>query len=189
MKYNTDRIVSLSAMAVGIGSLFIILYQTQLMRESQHAAALPYLMITIDSNESGVHVTLTNAGIGPALIEDIRVRYEGREIKGDPYDFYLSQRPGTDSSLSVNKVKAGRLIPAGASIQMLGMDPSLAKGERGGKFVADLLHLFDVAEVPENWYAAVGAKGTSKAIIEITYSSVYGERWKLHSDQFVPERL
>ena len=41
MKFNTDRVVSLSAMAVGIGSLFIILYQTQLMRQAQHASALP----------------------------------------------------------------------------------------------------------------------------------------------------
>jgi hypothetical protein len=35
MKFNTERIVSLSAMAIGIGSLFIILCQTQLMRESK----------------------------------------------------------------------------------------------------------------------------------------------------------
>ena len=70
-------------------------------------AALPYLMITIDSNQSGVHVTLTNAGIGPALIDDIRVQYEGREFKGDPHDFYISQRPGADSALSINKIKPG----------------------------------------------------------------------------------
>ena len=72
---------------------------------------------------------------------------------------------------------------------MLGLERSFAEGERRGEFVAEVLRLFDVAEVAESWYAAVGAKGTTKAIIEITYSSVYGERWKLHSDQFVPERL
>jgi hypothetical protein len=32
MKWNTDRIVSLSAMIVGVGSLFIVLYQTALIR-------------------------------------------------------------------------------------------------------------------------------------------------------------
>jgi hypothetical protein len=81
MKLNTDRIVSLSAMAVGIGSLFIIVYQTHLIRESQHASVLPYLMVAINSNDSGIHVTLSNAGIGPALIEDVRVLFQGRQLE------------------------------------------------------------------------------------------------------------
>lgn len=73
MKWNADRIVSISAMVVGVGSLFIILYQTQLMRESQRASVFPYLMVAMQSNEQGVFFSLTNTGIGPALIEDVKV--------------------------------------------------------------------------------------------------------------------
>jgi hypothetical protein len=61
-------------------------------------------MIALVSNQDGVHITLRNAGVGPALIEDARVSYQGREI-------------------------------------------------------------------------------------EITYASVYGERWRLRSDRIPPERL
>jgi hypothetical protein len=186
MKFNTDRIMSLSAMVVGIGSLSIIMYQTHLMRQAQHASALPYLMIAINSNAAGVHVTLSNAGIGPALIDDIRIRYQGREIVGDAHDFYLGLHPKADSMLSVNKILAGRLIPAGVSIDMLGVGRS---NEYGQLFLAELLHLFEVAEVARSWYASVGATEAQKAIIEITYSSVYGDRWRLRSDRFVPERL
>ena len=50
MKFDTDRIVSLSAMVVGIGSLFIIVYQTHLIRQAQNASVLPYLMIGIQWN-------------------------------------------------------------------------------------------------------------------------------------------
>jgi hypothetical protein len=32
MKFDTDRIMSLTAIVVGVGSLFVIVYQTQLMR-------------------------------------------------------------------------------------------------------------------------------------------------------------
>jgi hypothetical protein len=32
MRLNTDRVVSLSAMLIGLGSLFIIVYQTALLR-------------------------------------------------------------------------------------------------------------------------------------------------------------
>jgi hypothetical protein len=188
MKFNSDRIVSLSAMAVGVGSLFIILYQTQLMRESQHASALPYLMLAVNANKNGVNITLSNAGIGPALINDIRVRYQGREHLGDVHDFYTSLHPKSDSVLSINKILPGRLIPAGVTIDMLGMDVNPGE-ERGGLFLVELLHLFEVAEVARSWYANVGAAGKEKAVIEITYSSVYGDRWRLRSDRFVPEEL
>ena len=188
MKFNSDRIVSLSAMAVGVGSLFIILYQTQLMRESQHASALPYLMLAVNSNPNGVNITLSNAGIGPALIDDIRVRYQGRENVGDVHDFYISLHPKSDSVLSINKILPGRLIPAGVSIDVLGMDGTKTS-ERRQSFLVELLHLFEIAEVARSWYANVGAAGKEKAVIEITYSSVYGDRWRLRSDRFVPEEL
>ena len=79
MKLDTDRIVGLSAMAVGVCSLVIILYQTQLMREAQHASALPYLAIAVSSRRGrtpyrvpsasttvyGDHWRLTSARIVP----------------------------------------------------------------------------------------------------------------------------
>ena len=52
-----------------------------------------------------------------------------------------------------------------------------------------VLHFFEVAEVPRSWYANAGESGTGKAVIEITYSSVYGEHWRIRSDRMVPERF
>ena len=37
---NSDRVVSVTAMMIGLGSLFIIVYQTALLRDQQKAAAL-----------------------------------------------------------------------------------------------------------------------------------------------------
>ena len=93
MQINTDRVVSLSAMIVGLGSLFIIVYQTALLREQQAASALPYLMIGIQANAERSYIFARNTGVGPALIEDVVVRYQGREIRQDPYDFFLEARP------------------------------------------------------------------------------------------------
>jgi hypothetical protein len=193
MKLNTDRIVSLSAMVVGIGSLFVILYQTHLTRQMQHASVLPYLMISLYSNTQGIHIVLRNTGIGPALVEGARVRYKGREIESDPYDFYIGLRPAP-AGLGVNKITSGRLIPAGESIDMLGVDSdgfSMPNGnevdERRRVFLHDLLQTFEIAEVPRSWYAGEGATNPEKAVIEIDYASVYGDRWRLRSDRFVPE--
>jgi hypothetical protein len=181
---NTDRIVSLSAMVVGAGSLVIILYQTHLMREQQRASVLPYLMIAVQSNSQSTYLTVRNAGIGPAMLDDVRVRYKGRDFVGDPYDFFLSLHPDrVTGSLSVDKLIPGRLVPAGEWIRTLGLD-----GEQHGQMLKDLLQLFAVAEVPKSWLAALGADGpeSEKAVVIVTYSSVYGERWHLRSDRFVP---
>ena len=79
MKIDTDRIVSVSAMVVGLGSLFVFAYQARLMRESAHASVLPYLTVIVMSNEQGSSLVLNNSGIGPALIDDVHVQYLGRD--------------------------------------------------------------------------------------------------------------
>jgi hypothetical protein len=56
MKLNTDRVVSLTAMAVGLGSLFIIVYQTALLREQQTASVLPYSMLGMQANPERTYV-------------------------------------------------------------------------------------------------------------------------------------
>jgi hypothetical protein len=187
MRLNTDRVVSLSAMIVGLGSLFIIVYQTALLREQQKASALPYLMLGLQVNNERSYVIMRNTGVGPALIEDVVVRYQGREIRQDPYDFFLEVRPEAAKydGLSVDKLIVGRLVPAGEWINVLG-----SEGD-GQRMAGILLGVFDVGEVPMSWYTARGVpkSGPDKAIIEITYRSVYGDRWRVTSDTVVPKAL
>ena len=80
----------------------------------------------------------------------------------------------------------GRLLPAGETIRMLG-----SGGEAAGEMLADLLRRFEIAEVPESWYEGVGVRrrGPGKAVLEITYSSIYGERWRISSNAIVPQEL
>ena len=131
MKLDTDRVVSISAMIAALGSLFIIVYQTHLMRQQQNAAALPYLMLAINSSEQGAFINLRNVGVGPALIETVRVRDKVGTIEGDAYDYYLARNAGADKegALSVDKVIPGQLIPAGQTLQILGMSAP-RRGER-----------------------------------------------------------
>jgi hypothetical protein len=183
MKLDTDRAVGLSAMFVGVCSLFITLYQTHLTRQAQSASVLPYLAIAVTSNDEGTYVTLRNDGVGPARIEDIRIHYRGKDQLADPYDFFLAvQSDAKPDLLSVDKVTPGRFIPAGATVQMLGTSVAPARGPVLGQ----MLRLFALAEVPKSWLASTGALGTDKAVIDVTYTSVYGDRWRLRSDQLVP---
>jgi hypothetical protein len=81
-KIDTDRIVSLSAMVVGMGSLFALMYQTHLTREAEHATVLPYLMV-LNANDRGVYLVLSNNGVGPALIKDVRVYGDRWRLRSD----------------------------------------------------------------------------------------------------------
>jgi hypothetical protein len=184
MKLDSDRVVAVSAMFIGVCSLFLTVYQTHLTRQAQSASVLPYLAVGITSNSEGVYVTLRNDGVGPARIEDMRVTARGKDHLVDPYDFYLQTKPSAAKSgaLAVDRVVPGRLVPAGATIQMLGVGGP----EREG-MLADLLRLFALADVPHAWLESMNALGTDKAVIVVTYSSVYGDRWRVRSDQHVPQ--
>ena len=183
MKIDTDRILSLTAMLVGVGSLVTLAYQAGLTRQSQHASMRPYLYVQLMANDQGVHVLLTNSGIGPALIDDVHIHYQGRDIPGDPYDFFTAQRPDIAKlGVDVDKVLKGRLIPAGATIAMVGNTGSQ-------KTLPDYLRLFEISEVPRSWYINSGTAGGDKAVIDITFESVYGDRWRVRSDRIVPDQL
>jgi hypothetical protein len=183
--FSTDRIVSLSAMVVGVSSLFVTVYQTHLMRQAQSASALPYLMVGVQSNSEGAYLTLSNKGLGPALLESVRIRHEGRTFDEDPHDFFVRMRPDrNNSALAVDRLAVGRLIPAGERLMTLGMD-----GDERGRMLVDLLNLYELADVPRAWLAALKVPANARrAVIEITYASVYGERWRITSDRLVPER-
>ncbi len=122
---------------------------------------MPYLMVSLSANETGVHISTTNNGVGPALIEDVRILHEGQDLEMGPYDFYLDERPTNGMALSVNRLIPGMLIPAGGRVQMLGVEDSAS----WDGFLGELLLMFEVAEVPRSWYADVDALGSPKAVI------------------------
>jgi hypothetical protein len=184
-RWSTDRVVSLSAMAVGVCSLFITLYQTYLTREAQSASVLPYLAFGITSTDDGAYLTLRNDGLGPARLESVRIHFKGQTTDADPYDFFLAHRTGAPPpGLSVDRVTPGRLLPANSTIQMLG----IAGGPERVKTLGDMLRLFAVADAPPSWLDELQARGGDKAVIDIVFSSVYGDRWRIRSDELVPQR-
>ena len=53
--------------------------------------------------------------------------------------------------------------------------------------LGEMLKLFALADAPPAWLASLGATATEKAVMEVEDSSVYGDRWRLRSDQHVPQ--
>jgi len=182
-RWDADRIVALTAIAIGVFSLFVTVYQAYLTRQAQSASVLPYLAFGVTSTNDGAYITLRNDGVGPARIEAFRIHHKGQTREIDPYEFYLAMKPNPPAcALGVDRVSTGRLMPANSTIQMFGCSD-------GPRILPEMLKLFALADVPRAWLVSVGAVDIEKAVMEVVYSSVYGDRWRLRSDQFVPMPL
>jgi hypothetical protein len=89
-----DIAVSACAMVVSLASLYLAVHHGQVMQEMAEANArmvtatswprVSYSTSNVDLNgrPTLMRFTLTNKGIGPAVIEGMEVSYEGRPVKG-----------------------------------------------------------------------------------------------------------
>ncbi len=186
-------------MVVGVASLFVVVYQAQLQREqtelerrAQAASVLPYLMIVTTINDQGVFLNVRNTGLGPARLERVQVLHRGAEFMGDAADFYFRMRNDSSLPTDIDQLKPGRLIPAGEWVMTLGTGNTASKTP----MLKELLRLFEIAELQPSMYqeydslvAKSEARPREKAVLEITYASVFGEQWVLRSDGYVPQPL
>jgi hypothetical protein len=105
----------------------------------------------------GVAFNLRNTGIGPARIEGVRILHKGTVFDGDPGDFFLKMRANPGLGYNSDPIQVGRLVPA----ESRSIYPQLK------------------ALKPDLVFEG--------AVLEITYSSVFGERWVMRSDNMVPQ--
>lgn len=157
------------AILASLGTLFIVAYQTHLIREQQHASALPYLTIWQQKNFDKYRLLLINDGIGPAFLEDISIMHDGVEYEMDPYDFFATKIKKEDSTITnvrYSNLRIGRVVPAGETIEVLAVLDSQTNAEK-----------------LEEWF------GNGTATLKITYRSVYDQQWKVSGLANPPEQL
>lgn len=150
--------MSACAILISLGTFASIVYQNQLLRKQQSATVLPYLEIWNSQNYDRYQLILMNNGIGPAFIRDVWVIYEDSSYQMDPWEAFvevLNPPDSIEAPVYYSNVPAGRLVPAGERIDMIGVN--------NNKAAADFLReRFGDDEVVK---------------VEITFESVYGERW------------
>jgi hypothetical protein len=86
-KLNTDRILSVTAILIGMMTLVVYFIQTRLIIDQQHAGVWPCVEIsgTNFGDSTGIKedfkINVTNKGIGPALIKKVEVKFRGKVYK------------------------------------------------------------------------------------------------------------
>lgn len=163
-KISADRLVSVSAIVVSLGTLFIILYQTNLTRQEQKASVMPYLQFAPNNNSGMSNIYLENNGLGPALITSYRIfnrEKEYQSVQELSKDYAIDQVPGS----SVDMMYPGRLLAPDEFIKHI----SHFKND-STNFIFDNFQFF------------YESNDEQKLIIEVVYQSVYKDQWMIRSN-------
>ncbi|MBT8263838.1 MAG: hypothetical protein KJN75_00735 [Muriicola sp.] len=178
IKWNSERIVSLSAMSISVMTLVIFIYQTDLMSKQNYISILPYLQVSTSNNqeEQRYSLNLVNHGVGPAIIESVTMIYGGERRNLEAYNdnFYtylVSIKPQMDSIsyYSNSTLNKGIAIPTNA-----------------------VYNVFEVKNSTKdyNLLLAVMAQLQEEGLrFEVVYKSIQNERWIIHSDSNGPIKI
>lgn len=176
--FNPDKIVGTSAFIISLGTFLALVYQTRisqeqaelsrnqfkiaqeqaaLNRKALYASVLPHLELYNNWVSGTYELALENAGLGPAFIEDIRVHYQGKTYVGD-HNIFLEKviLPSDVIDYTYSNIDKGMIIPAGRKI-------SLVLAHNPAENSTKLKKIFE----------------QQTAQVEITYSSIYEEKWKM----------
>ena len=173
--WNADKIVSFSAILISLATMAIYLYQTHLIQKQQHASVMPYLSIVTSSySQSHFLVQLSNDGLGPAMIDKVKVHYLKKEyVDCDLPTFFDQKNPVKKDSLLTSastwsNIGEGQLIPAGKTINLIEINKNS-----------------EMAKTLSNYFW----NNKTPIELEIIYSSIYGDRWSVRGIVSRPTKI
>ncbi len=167
--WNSDKILSLTAIFLSICTLVVFVYQTQLIREQQYKSVFPYLeMGNAGTNTTGYGFYLVNTGIGPAMIKKVEIKYADSSFQMDlATHLNLNIKDKDSIEFTHSNISIGQLIPPERVINLAKLSkPDIKMGRRLHKFIHD-----------------------PKLDFIIEYESIYNERWRLSYRNGLPEKL
>lgn len=168
IKWSGDKLLGVSALIISLATLISLIYQARIMREHEMKSVFPKLELWNNRSDGKYSLTLVNTGVGPAMIEEVKVLY-----KDSLYDFDQAQftRRYLDTlenlSWGSSNIPKGRIIQAGQTVTTLqAFKDSTMK----------------VNPIEVLW-------GNDAATLIIKYSSVYEQKWKLEGTGKAPVLL
>jgi hypothetical protein len=151
------------ATVVGLLALCVSGYTAYMQRQQVRAAVWPILEFT-SSNAPDIHFTLSNKGVGPAVIRNVIVRADDQPMMNwdEVFDKLLGpgEYHGSETDMS------NHVLSAGESINLLtpfGPDGNPIKFDRSNPLWAKV------------------NKDRERVTVEICYSSTLGECWILRA--------
>lgn len=168
--WENQKLLSITAVLISIGTLLVFLYQTNLVRKQQYMSVLPYLEFQNHAVLSDHYkLVLKNKGIGPALITSRNILIRGKELDMDIGTYLTNNMVVEDSAdFVISNIRKGNLISEKEGIDLIVLQSSTSRP--GLEKLHGLIYNDSLEFVVE-------------------YESVYGERWQVSSKDPTPHRL
>ena len=166
--WNADKIVSFSAILISLATMAIYLYQTHLIQKQQHASVMPYLRMGYSHDEDRFEMMVFNEGLGPAFIEEINVYYDKKKYANkDIPDFFQTEYLKKDTIyMTYANVGTGMLFAAGKDITI----------------ISKLKSIEDTKKLKKIFFQ-------ENLEMEIIYTSIYGDKWKVRGAFTRPTKI
>jgi hypothetical protein len=131
--WSTEMMVAVASILVGFCALAITAVQTYIMREQQYASVWPSVSYgTGNTNQNDADstasfdFTISNRGIGPAIIQDIKIVYRDTLYEDWQRQEFFQTMAGTKAYVGVGytSISKNRVIQAGETIIWWQFKPS-----------------------------------------------------------------
>ena len=148
-----EMLVGITALAIGLCSLFLGFYEAGLQRHHARAAVWPHVEVLLYTSPSVAEIRVRNAGIGPARIDDLLVMVDGKPMRSwaEVFAKMLDAPPKSYNTSTL----VDRVLRPGDEVIMLAVPMSDLPG--------DIAHR------------------VTRIGITVLYSSVFDERWVLEA--------
>ncbi len=166
--WNSSQFMSLLAFLISMGTFLTFTYQTYLIQKQQSASVLPYLRIDYGSGSDYFRIDVSNNGVGPAFVQDFVINYRDSTYRMSLSQFaYQIFKPDStvNYSTSSSSLGEGYAISSKESVEVLASNNA------------------ETAKLLKTLFFDDGL------MIEIVYSSVFEEEWKLTSKSYIPEKI
>ena len=172
-KWNTDRILSFTAIFLSLLSLFFFIYEINLTRKHNRLSVMPRLhfdsSFSVQDSIQQYTYLLENRGLGPAIIDSIAIVYQGKHYPGSFGHFLQRFYPDLQHrSMVTTSLQRGNTMIANSGITLLQVVPATYNDP-------NFLAFYEKISRSEELY------------LEVFYKSIYGEKWKLCSQDSCTE--
>lgn len=107
MRFGNGGILSIIAIVISLSALGVSVFEVTSLKDQQKASVWPYLEVSSSYSGEGFEVTVTNKGIGPALLGDVVLTHEGENITStDELDALIVESIGAERAFSYDTYRA-----------------------------------------------------------------------------------
>jgi len=173
--WTSEKIVAFSAMFISVLTLYIFIRQTNLIETQNHLSTMPYLLFDASQNgeENIFSIDLVNYGVGPVIIENMRIFYKGESYEMGTVEFFQKNIPEMERDsinvMNYSSIRQGIAIPANGRRNIVTIGGS-------EKNYRDFLKIF----------SKIQGEGFN---YQIKYKSIYNDHWQIESKSNIPEKI